>query len=86
MSLTAHRENNLYHVLFDTDLVDHAFGLPILTDPTTADGGVYADKIIKTEAGLDILMEPTTQGAVVEHLTAHRTGPSAFRVTGTIST
>ena len=86
MSLTAHRENNLYHVLFDTDLVDHAFGLPILTDPTTADGGVYVNKIIRTETGLQIFMEPTTQGAVVEYLTAHRTGPNSFRVVGAIST
>ncbi|KKL53991.1 hypothetical protein LCGC14_2269850, partial [marine sediment metagenome] len=26
MSLTAHRENNVFHVVFDTELVDAAFG------------------------------------------------------------
>ena len=86
MSLTAHRENNVFHVTFVGELVERAFGLPILDDPTTASGGVYADKIIKTETGLDILMEPTTRGAVVEYLTAHRTGPNTFRVVGAIST
>ena len=86
MSLTAHRVNNIFHVAFDAELVDVAFGLPILDDPTTASGGIYADKIIRTEAGLDILMEPTTQGAVVEHLTAHRTGPNTFHVVGATST
>ncbi len=86
MSLTAHRQSGVLHVQFDVELVERPISFPILTDPSTADGGIYTDKIIRTETGLPVLTEATTQGAVVEYLTAHRTGPNTFHVVGAVST
>ena len=95
MSLTAHKEITVFHVISDGGpFVDAAFGLPILVDPTTAEGGIYVDKILQTDgagaaAGLPIVMEPTTHGNVIERMTAVRTGPDTFRVkqtTGVVTT